>query len=151
MTNQKSTKNAWTTTPTSTHQDPVIAHVIGTRVAGYFVLDESLHILLDIGFVWTVYLDGQMVLLPQTVAIMELEVRAEVKSLLGREADLLEQYGQAAVGLEQLTPSPVDCVITAVTLFASADRRRLILLGESANLIIETCLSTGEIEVRADV
>ena len=107
----------------------MIAHVIGASVLGYFVLDEALHLLLDIGFVWTIYLDGQMVLLPQTAAFSELEVDAETRSQLGREIELLERDGRGAQGLERLTPAPVDCLITEVSFFASDERRRLVLVG----------------------
>jgi hypothetical protein len=144
------TMNKWSAEETSTHQDHVIAHVIGTSVLGYLVLDESLHLLLDIGFVWTVYLDGQMVLLPQTAAISELEIDPEVRSQLGREIELLGRDGRSVEGLSLLTKSPVDCLITEVTFFASDDRRRLVLLGETGTLIIETSLSTGSIEVKAE-
>ncbi|MDQ2857002.1 MAG: hypothetical protein M3R68_11780 [Acidobacteriota bacterium] len=139
--------NKWTAEQTSTHQDHVIAHVIGTSVLGYFVLDESLHILLDIGFVWTIYLDGQMVLLPQTAAIGELAIEADLRSQIGREIELLERDGRATQGFEHLTPSLVECVITEVNFFACDERRRLVLIGETANLAIETSLSTGEVEV----
>jgi len=142
--------NEWSAEETSSHQDHVIAHVIGASVLGYFVLDESLHILLDIGFVWTIYLDGQMVLLPQTAAVSELEIAADVRSQLGREIELLERDGQSGSELELLTPAPVDCLITEVSFFASEDKRRLVLTGETANLIIETSLSTGEIEVKTE-
>ena len=50
----------WHSRETTTHQDHVIAHVVGARVLGYFILDEALHLLLDIGFVWMVFLDGEM-------------------------------------------------------------------------------------------
>jgi hypothetical protein len=139
----------WLTEETSTHQDHVIAHVIGASLLGYFVLDEALHLCLDIGFVWTIYLDGQMVLLPQTAALSELEVEADARSRLGHEIDLLGRDGRWAQGLARITPAPVDCLITEVSFFASDDRRRLVLTGEAANLIIETSLGTGEIEVTA--
>jgi hypothetical protein len=142
--------NKWSVEETSTHQDHVIAHVIGASVLAYFVLDESLHLLLDIGFIWTIYLDGQMVLLPQTAAISELEIEAEVRSQLGREIELLERDGRSVQELAHLTPAPVDCLITEVNFFASDDRRRLVLLGETATLIIETSLDSGEIQVTAD-
>ncbi len=147
MSNNKTAQ--WLAEETSTHQDHVIAHVIGASVLAYFVLDEALHILLDIGFVWTIYLDGQMVLLPQTAALSELEVDTEVKSELGREIELLGRDSRSAPGLERLTPAPADCLITDVTFFASDDRRRLVLTGEAANLTIETSLVTGEIEITA--
>lgn len=144
----KQTTAQWLTEETSTHQDHVIAHVIGASVLGYFVLDEALHILLDIGFIWTIYLDGQMVLLPQTAALKEL-VDAEARTQLGHECELLGRDGRAAQGLEQMTPAPVDCLITEVNFFASDERRRLVLVGEASSLMIETSLGTGEIELTA--
>ena len=137
----------WLAEETSTHQDHVIAHAIGASVLGYFVLDEALHVLLDIGFVWTIYLDGQMVLLPQTAALQELEVDAEIKNELGREIELLDRDGREALGLERFTPAPVDCLITEVAFFANEECRRLVLIGEAGNLTIETSLVTAEIEV----
>ena len=141
----------WLVEDTTTHQDHVIAHVIGATVSGYFVLDEALHILLDIGFIWTIYLDGQMVLLPQTAAVRELELDAEAKMQLGREIELLERDGRLVHGVGRLTPAPVDCLITEVSFFAKDDRRRLVLQGETANLIIDTSLSSAGIEVRSGI
>jgi len=141
----------WIAQETSTHQDHVIAHVIGTTVSGYFVLDEALHILLDIGFIWTLYLDGQMVLLPQTAAVRELELDAHAKVQLDREIELLERDGRLAQGLARLTPAPVDCLIKEVSFFAKDDRRRFVLHGEVASLLIETSLTTAEIEVRTGI
>src|SRR5256885_7527973 len=119
--------NEWIAADTSTHQDHVIAHVIGTSVLGYFVLDETLHILLDIGFIWTIYLDGQMVLLPETAAMSDLELDSVAKMRLRREIEVLEQDGLTAEGLELLRPSPVECVISEVSFFACGDQRRLVL------------------------
>lgn len=137
----------WLAEATSTHQDHVIAHVIGASVLGYFVLDEALHVLLDIGFVWTIYLDGQMVLLPQTAALQELEVAGEIRNQLGREIELLDRNGREAKGLERFTPAPAECLITEVGFFASEECRRLVLMGETGNLTIETSLATAEIQV----
>ena len=50
----------WTAVETNTHQDHVIAHVIGATVLGYCVFDETLYVLLDIGFVWSMFVDGEM-------------------------------------------------------------------------------------------
>ncbi len=140
----------WQPKETSTHQDHVIAHVLGATVLGYFVLDEALHILLDIGFVWTIYVDGQMTLLPQVVAINELETDAATKSELNREIELLGHEGRLAEGLERITPAPVACLMSEVQFFEDGDRRRLILCGEEANLVVETSLETAEIQVIAD-
>jgi hypothetical protein len=45
---------------TNSHQDHVIAHVLGTTILGSFTWDETLYLLLDIGFVWNIYLDFEM-------------------------------------------------------------------------------------------
>jgi hypothetical protein len=143
----KEMTDQWLPEETSTHQDHVIAHVIGTSVLGYFVLDEALHLLLDIGFVWTIYLDGQMVLLPQTAALLEFAVDAETRNQLGREIELLDREGRNAEGLERFTVATEECLITEVTFFANEDLRRLVLIGEAVNLTIETSLTTAEIKV----
>jgi hypothetical protein len=46
----------WTAAETDTHQDHVIAHIIGATPLGYFVWDETAYIVLDIGFIWNIYL-----------------------------------------------------------------------------------------------
>lgn len=135
----------WALVSTSTHQDHVIAHTVGTTVMGYFVLDEAIHILLDIGLIWTIYLDGQMVLLPQVAAINELEVDAQAKQQISREASLLEHGVHE--DLHYFQPPAADCLIKDVEFYANGDRRRLVLLGETPNLAIETSLDTGEINV----
>ena len=58
----------WIASETTKHQDHVIAHVLGATVLGWFIAGEAAHLLLDIGFLWTIYLDGEMNLLPQGVA-----------------------------------------------------------------------------------
>ena len=137
----------WLPEETSTHQDHVIAHVIGATVLGHFVLDETLHLLLDMGFIWSVYLDGQMVLLPQSVALGELEITAEARSQLGCDLELLERDGREAQGLARISPAPDDCLISEVSVFASGERRRLVLQGETSNMLIEMSLATRDIEV----
>ena len=146
---QNQTTDRWSPEETSTHQDHVIAHVMGATVLGYFVHDEAVHLLLDIGFVWTVYLDGQMVLLPQSVAINELAAGSEFRAELNREVEKLDREGREAQGLRHITPAPVECLITEVSFLANDDRRRLILLGDQTSLVIGTSLSTAEIEISA--
>ena len=106
--------------------------------------------MLDIGFIWTIYLDGQMVLLPCGPAIKELEVAADEKVQLNHETELLEKDGRAAAGLSLVTPSPVECLITEVAFFMCGERRRIDLVGETARLMIETSLTSGEIDVFSD-
>src|ERR1044072_9317822 len=78
----------WIPRQTNTHQDHVIAHVLDATVLGSFVFDEALYILLDIGFVWTIFLDGEMGLLPHPVAIGELAVTAELKQRIKADVEL---------------------------------------------------------------
>jgi hypothetical protein len=110
---------SWTATDTNTHQDHVIAHVIGATPMGHFIWDETAYILLDIGFVWNIYLDMEMGLVPQSLAIAELsELRAFV-----------DQADDTSTG-------PIE----SVELFTNEDERRLELNCESGRLLIETSL-----------
>lgn len=140
----------WSALDTGNHQDHVIAHVLGTTVLGYFVADEAAHLLLDIGFVWTIYVDTEMGLLPQAVAINELPLDAATKAELLDDATLLNN-GSDAAALKQMTQPPVDCLITEVICYAQGERRRVLLRGEESSLAIETSLTDDEIRLTADV
>ena len=110
---------SWIVAETNTHQDHVIAHVIGATPLGHFIWDETAYILLDIGFVWNIYLDMEMGLVPQSLAVAELdELRAFV-----------DQANDDSTG-------PIE----SVTLFEAGDERRLELNCESGKLSIETSL-----------
>ncbi|MEP6742393.1 MAG: hypothetical protein ABJB61_07830 [bacterium] len=137
----------WTPKETNTHQDHVIAHVIGATVLGYFVSDETLHILLDIGFVWTMFVDGEMGLLPHPVATAELEVNEQTRTEIRADIDDLLTHKLHAEDLQHITQPQIECLITEVNFFASGDRRRLVVTGEQANLTIETSVETAEIRV----
>ena len=109
----------WTAANTNTHQDHVIAHVVGATPLGHFIWDETAYILLDIGFVWNIYLDLEMGLVPQSAAIAELnELR-----------DFVDQADDTSTG-------PIE----TVEVFESGDERRLVLNCESGKLVIETSL-----------
>ncbi|HYU99172.1 MAG TPA: hypothetical protein VE977_10120, partial [Pyrinomonadaceae bacterium] len=84
---------SWTPKDTTTHQDHVIAHVLGATFLGYFVFEEALYVLLDIGFIWTIFLDGEMGLLPHPVAVSELEIGEEAKEQIKRDIDVLLSDG----------------------------------------------------------
>jgi hypothetical protein len=110
---------SWTAADTNTHQDHVIAHVIGATPLGHFIWDETAYILLDIGFIWNIYLDMEMGLVPQSLAIAELnELRAFV------------------VQANDTSTGPIE----SVELFENGDERRLVLNCESGKLLIETSL-----------
>lgn len=137
----------WQPSETTTHQDHVIAHVLGATFLGYFVFDEALYILLDIGFIWTILLDGEMGLLPHPVAVSELEIDDSAKEQIKADIDLLLGKGASAEQLLRLKPPPAECQIKDVSFFAAGDQRRLTITGEEANLTIETCIATAEILV----
>jgi len=137
----------WVATETNTHQDHVIAHVIGATAIGYFIFDETLHVLLDIGFVWSMFVDGEMGLLPHPVASAELAVSVQTRNEIQADIDNLLAHKLHAEQLRHLTQPQVECVITEVNFFACGDRRRLVVTGEEANLTIETSIETAEIRV----
>ena len=143
----------WTEVETSTHQDHVIKHVVGATVLGWTIAGEAAHLLLDMGFLWTIYLDGEMNLLPQGVAIAELDgddVNSADRAELAFDADLLASEGRRATGLKRFTAAPVECLIQAVEVQASDVRRRIIVRGENGTINIETSIETGDVRVRGN-
>jgi hypothetical protein len=142
----------WKQIETTTHQDHVIAHVIGATVLGWLIAGEAAHLLLDIGFLWTIYLDGEMNLLPQGVAIPELdadELTSADKTELVFDAQLLLDEGGNATGLKRFIASPVECLIVAVQFLAVNSSRRILIRGEIANIEVETSFENGQVDVRA--
>ena len=142
----------WTEVETSTHQDHVIKHVIGATVLGWVVAGEAAHFLLDIGFLWTIYLDGEMNLLPQGVALAELDgddVSSADRAELVFDADLLLSEGRQASGLKRFVPASVRCVIDSVDVHERDSQRKLLIRGDSATITIETSVETGDVKVSA--
>ena len=137
----------WELHETSTHQDHVIAHVIGATVLGYFEFDQAAHLVLDIGFIWTIYVDGEMGLVPQTLAISELEWDAAAKAELRDDVQALHDDGSDAQGLARITPAPASCLIAEVSFYARESNRRVSVIGEEASLFIITSLLTGEVQI----
>lgn len=143
----------WTECETTKHQDHVIAHVLGATVLGWFIAGEAAHFLLDIGFLWTIYLDGEMNLLPQGVAISEMdsnEITSADKNEVVFDAQLLLSEGREATGLKRCTAAPVECLITTVECFAANSDRRIVVQGEQANIEVLTSMETSEVSVTAD-
>jgi hypothetical protein len=130
----------WTPAETNTHQDHVIAHVIGATPLGHFVWDETAYLLLDIGFIWHIYLDGEMGLVPHSLAVNELEADDAKKSELRSYVDRCLQSGNQ-------NASPIE----AVEFFESEDGRRLVITCEEHELLIETCLSHRWTRISTDV
>lgn len=138
--------NHWQPTETSAHQDGVVAHVIGATVLGYFIEDEALHLLLDIGFIWTIYLDGQMVLLPHPVAIAELDIGEPHRSDIREDIDQLLGNGDR-VSLKYLSVPAVSCEIREVEFLEHGDQRQIRLLSDTGDFVIETDLELRQILV----
>ena len=112
----------WTEAETNTHQDHVIAHVIGATPLGHFIWDETAYIVLDIGFIWNIYLDMEMGLVPHRLAISELEADDEKK----------KEFSEA----RNVESSPIE----SVEFFQDGDERRLVINCELDHLVIETSL-----------
>jgi hypothetical protein len=131
----------WLAADTTTHQDHVIAHVIGTTVLGYLLQPDAVHLLLDIGFIWKIYVDGEMGLLPHPVAVAEIELSGDDRKRIVADIDLLLRDGRDANPLAILKPLTVDCQIEEVKFFEKGERRKLVLLGEDAGVEFETSVS----------
>src|SRR5215211_8067444 len=119
---------SWTPLETNKHQDHVIAHVVGATPLEHFIHDETAYVLLDIGFIWNIYLNMEMGLVPQRLALSELNVDAEL-----------------------LQRTKVECgPIESVELLEDGEERRLVLNCEQGQLIIETSLSRRWTRINAD-
>src|SRR5918998_3434911 len=130
----------WTIAETNTHQDHVIAHVIGATPLGHFIWDETAYLLLDIGFIWNIYLNMEMGLVPQTMAITELEADDNVKTELRSDIDRLMR-GDSLVRMKAVDhASPIE----SVDLFESGDSRRLVLNCEEGKVVIETQMNAED-------
>lgn len=135
----------WREVDTNTHQHHVIAHVIGATVLGYFIWDETAYLLLDIGFIWNIYLDGEMGLVPQVAAIAELDAEDEVRLSLREDVDAI---GRGVVeGLKRLTATATGSPIISVEFLVNDNSRRIQLTCEESTLIVETSLETAEVKV----
>ena len=139
----------WAQQETDTYQDHVIEHVKGTTVLGYFIADEAIHLLLDIGFILTIYTDGQMALAIQSLCVSGLALDGYVKAELMNDLQLLHDEGRGADGLAWMTPAPADCLIAEISIYTMDERRRVLLTGEDESILIETSLGEGEISVES--
>jgi hypothetical protein len=135
----------WAKAETNTHQDHVIAHVVGATVDGYFVWDETAYLLLDIGFIWNIYLDGEMGLVPQSVAIAELDASDEIRSELSEDIDLIAR-GKGD-SLHRMKATMAGSPIEMVGFFVCDKLRRIQLTCEESELIVETSLETAEVNI----
>jgi hypothetical protein len=136
----------WRESETTTHQDHVVAHVVGATVVGYFAAEEALHLLLDIGFYWVVYLDAGMTLLLESLALRELQLTDEVRARLVEDADALRRGD--AQQLVFMRAAPAGCRVEAVESYENDARRKLVVRGEASSLEVLADAGTREFIVR---
>jgi hypothetical protein len=139
--------NEWRPRRTGTHQDHVIAHVLGATVLGYFEADDALHFSLDINFIWTIFPDAEMGLLPQSLALRELNLTDEERARLKDELRRLDEANADAEIFARITPAPAGCLVEEVLLLARDEMLRLEIHGETAALVVEASPLTGEMSV----
>jgi hypothetical protein len=137
----------WIEAATTTHQDHVIAHVIDATVLGYFVLGDAIHLLLDIGFVWKIYADGEMGLLPHPVAVAELEVDEELLAQIKVDIDVLLKGGDELKLLTHFVPLTSSGPIIEARVFDRDNDRRLLLTGETGVIEIQTSMKDDSIQL----
>ncbi|HYW71654.1 MAG TPA: hypothetical protein VE961_11505 [Pyrinomonadaceae bacterium] len=139
---------SWIELESSTYQHHVIHHVLGATVLGWVVIGDALHVLLDIGLLWTIYVNGEMSLMAQAVAIQDLvsDETSEIQQLTS-DAQLLISEGREAAGLARFTPAPVECAIISVDVFASGSLRKIVVAGETADLTIETSMDRSHFAI----
>jgi hypothetical protein len=138
----------WDIAETNTHQDHVIAHVLGATVEGYFVWDETAYLSLDIGFIWNIYLNGEMGLVPRSLAIAELDASDSIKSQLRNDTDVIAT-GIENPDLAKMTNVRIRSPIQKVDFSERENARRLLLTCEDGTLVVETSLETGEVKIYA--
>jgi hypothetical protein len=140
----------WEPIETTTHQDHVIAHVVGASVLGYLVHDETIHLLLNIGFVWSIYLDGQMVLLPHPMAIAELEVEPPIRAEISADVDALMGSLKSDV-LKRFVPVGEDAEIAEVSIYAQGDDLRMVLATNQGDLIVDASHASRDFQITQPV
>ena len=140
-------ENGWEELATTTHQDHVIAHVIGTTVLGYLVLGDAIHLLLDIGFIWKIYSDAEMGLLPHPVAVAELDANDELLVQIKTDIEMLLRDDLEVAPLIGLSPLTFRCAISEVQVSTRGDLRKVLLTGEAGSIEIQTSITSETIRV----
>src|ERR1051326_2849138 len=117
MAEPNSSSESWLPLETSTYQDHVIKHVLSATVLGSVVIGDALHLVLDVGLLWTIYANAEMNLMALSVAIADLEgdevSRAEIEQLQ-EDAQRLIERGREAHDLVRFKAAPVACAILDV-------------------------------------
>ncbi|MFN2406459.1 MAG: hypothetical protein ABR594_10410 [Pyrinomonadaceae bacterium] len=138
----------WAEAGADTYREHVVAHVVGATVLGHFEAEDALHLLLDIGFVWTVFVDGQMLLRHERLALAELDIADDTRAALAGDFDKLQEEGGAGEGLALARRAPAACLVREAILYESGQRRRLVVRGDGAGLLVESRADAGGVTVR---
>ena len=144
MSASRTSGELWQSVETSTYQDHVIKHVLGATVLGWVVIEDAMHVLLDVGLLWTIYVNAEMSLMAQSVAIEDLEsegLNREAVLQLASDAQRLISEGREATDLERLTAAPWECTILTVEVYAAASERRIVMAGETSDIEVQTSLA----------
>ena len=141
---------SWTELETSAYQHHVIKHVIGATVLGWFIAEDAVHFVLDVGLLWTIYVNGEMNLMALFVAIEDLEneelPRPIIDELL-KDAQLLVSHGRDASELTHFKAASVDCLVEQIQLFSGDSHRRIVIVGEAATIDVHTSISDSSVTV----
>ena len=141
---------SWTELETSTYQHHVIKHVIGATVLGWFIAEDAVHFVLDVGLLWTVYVNAEMNLMALFVAIEDLEgdeLPGSAINELTSDAQALIEQGREASGLKRFAAASVDCLVEEVNLFSADARRRIVIQGDAGTVEIQTSAGEGPINI----
>ncbi|MCA1613741.1 MAG: hypothetical protein LC800_06240 [Acidobacteria bacterium] len=137
----------WAEARADTYREHVVAHVVGATVLGHFETEDALHMLLDIGFVWTVFVDGQMLLRHERLALAELDIAEDARAALAADFDRLQGKGGAGEELSLSRRAPAGCLVREASLYESGERRRLVVRGDGAGLLVESRADAGGVSV----
>jgi hypothetical protein len=146
-----SDRTNWVEIETSTYQDHVIKHVLGATVLGWVVIEDAMHVLLDVGLLWTIYVNAEMSLMAQGVAIQDLEsdtLSSSEITKLSFDAQRLISEGREATDLDRFVSAPIECTITSVDVFASEAQRRIVVVGETAEIEIESSIDRSSFAIK---
>src|SRR5438045_4056612 len=143
---------SWAPLEISTYQDHVIKHVLGATVLGWVMIEDAMHLLLDVGLLWTIYVNAEMSLMASHVAIEDLESdeldHSAVRQLIS-DAQMLISEGREATGLQRFAGAPVECTVISVEVFAFGTNRRIVIAGETADIEIESSIESPEFNIAA--
>ena len=141
---------SWTELETSTYQHHVIKHVLGATVLGWFIAEDAVHFVLDVGLLWTVYVNAEMNLMALFVAIEDLKSDELPKSVIDEltsDAQTLIDQGREASGLKRFTAASVGCLVDEVKLFSADSQRWIVIHGDAATIELQTSTREGLIKV----